>query len=119
MDANTAALEVPSTFLDRLPPETGMVGARMRIGNRLYATLDRVRGSTSQAHPAAHQYVRGWQRRAFGSSVQMQATRSMGSVGKRRYGSIRWRIGNRIYATLDRASGFYPRKATCPPRAGR
>jgi hypothetical protein len=34
--------------------------------------------------------------------------------GKGGSGSIRWRIGNRIYATLDRASGFYPRKLTRP-----
>jgi hypothetical protein len=43
-----------------------MVGARMRIGNRLYATLDRVRGFYPRKLTLPlTSTVRGWQRRAF------------------------------------------------------
>jgi hypothetical protein len=43
-----------------------MVGARMRIGNRLYATLDRVRGFyLAKLTLPLTSTVRGWQRRAF------------------------------------------------------
>jgi hypothetical protein len=114
-DAIVAALDVPNTF-STASPETGMAGTRMRIGNRLYATLDRARGfyprKLTLPLTSLFEDGSGLVNRLVGANagdkIKALAPEVAGTT------ATRWRIGNRIYATLDRASGFYPRKATLP-----
>jgi hypothetical protein len=93
-----------------------MAGTRMRIGNRLYATLDRARGfyprKLTLPLTSLFEDGSGLVNRLVGANagdkIKALAPEVAGTT------ATRWRIGNRIYATLDRASGFYPRKATLP-----
>jgi hypothetical protein len=117
-DANTAALEVPSKFLGKAPPETGVSGARWRIGRRLYATLDRAYGFYPRkvTLPLGARFDDGTtiSNRLVGTNA---GDKIKGLAQDGTGYAARWRIGNRIFATLDAARGFYPRKLTMPAAA--
>lgn len=109
-------LAAPVGQLIRGAPDLG-VAARWRIGNRLFMSIDPVNGV--------------WPRKLtvpYAAKVEDDlsiplAERLMGRNAGRyfkgktaEFGTFghRWRIGNRLYATLDIGRGFYPRKATLP-----
>ncbi|MBF7010597.1 hypothetical protein QUC32_13010 [Novosphingobium resinovorum] len=109
------------SFLRRPAGETAGPGStlRVKIGNRIYATVDAANGLFPRklTLPMTSRFEDGSAiaGRLVGANAGDKIKGFGGEPGIG--GSIRWRIGNRLYATLDRASGFYPRKATLPASA--
>lgn len=111
------------TFLKRVTPDflfANMV--RFRVGNRLYATWDAVigfyfrKGRLSSNFTVDDNTALSIASRLLGGSnggwFKNGKTEAVADKS-----SLRIRIGNRLYATLDRTRGWYPRKATLPQTA--
>lgn len=95
----------------------GALGWRWRVGNRLYASFDAGIGHYfRKARLGANVTVDD------NTALPLSSRLLSSPVGSffQRFGdglgesTMRFRIGNRLYATLDTVSGWYPRKATLP-----
>ena len=98
--------------------ETGFLN-RFRIGNRLYATWDAALGFYFRKVrlPASGTVddLPGLKlsERLMSSPVSTYVRRSSGeTMGP--LSTLRLKIGNRVFATLDAVNGFFPRKITLP-----
>jgi len=98
-----------------LRSETGTNGARWRIGNRLFVTLDTVSGLFPRklTVPSTAKLEDGSSltKRLVGTNAGDKIKALAAELGP---ASIRWRAGNRLLMTLDVARGLYPRRATLP-----
>lgn len=122
----TEADAVPTKeLLSKVRPlrlEVGVQGARWRIGNRVFATLDQTVGfyfrkvrlpanATIDDQPGIPM-----SQRLLSSPVGQFLKRPSGELAGPE-STLRWKIGNRLFVTLDAASGLFPRKLTLPMSA--
>ena len=97
--------------------ESTFGGGRIRLGNRLLMSLDAARGVYPRKLTVPTTAT--VDDNLSVPLVERLIGRNAGQYFKNKPGELggfghRWRIGNRLLATMDIARGFYPRKATLP-----